>query len=994
VLSIRTALAACVIVAILSSNALARQDDGATINTSILLIQFHEQPLSKYSGGIDGLEATSRAASGHKLDPRSPESLEYLAWLRARQDEHLAAISARVGRQVDVIFRYDVLMNGVAIRAEGNDYSRIKVMGQVKAIGYDRNYPLNTDRGPQWIGAPGVWDGSETGGLGSTRGEGIVVGDLDTGVNFGHPSYSDNPDDGHNYVNPNGSGNFLGWCNPGHPDFDPAYTCNDKLIGAWDYADAVSGIETDGPVDDDGHGSHTSSTAAGNTLSSPAISGVAPHANLIMYDVCYEPSPGAQDTCPLSATSAAAQQALIDGVDVINFSIGGGATPWSDMDIDSFFLDLVANGAFVSTSAGNSGPNAATVGHIGPWVSASGASTHDRTGSQNMLVGMSGGISPPADITGQSRTDGYGPETVVYAGDFSNGDPNPEQCINPFPADTWTGGEIVLCDRGSGVARVIKCANVANGGAGGCILADSPSGGGGPVADPHIIPAIHVDLTDGNALRGWLGSGSGHMGEITASTLILNPAAGDIMASFSSRGPAAIDVIKPDLTNPGVNIFAAYFAGFVPGFNGPVFNTISGTSMASPHTAGSAALLKSLHPTWTPPEVKSALMTTADTTVLKEDGSTPADPFDRGGGRVQLGPASRAGLVLDETEANFLAANPETGGDPRTLNLATMMNSHCATTCYFTRTVKNARSFPTNWTFSDTSGPNVSMTANPSGFGLASGATQEIEFAVTITGGAGFVFGEGTFTEDGTQAPPAHFTAAVQQSGVDALPILIESLERTGMHVLEGVVTTGASNLQLNFAGVVPLERTRDEVAQDPTNGNPYDNATGTVTYLLTNLVGARRIHASTLESDSPDLDLYVGRDANMDGIAQANEQVCVSGSSSAEEECDILDPQDGDWWVLVQNWQGSGNPLDSFTIRVGVVDAVDQGNFAALPSDSNPGQGETFDVTVNWDFGSTDPSGYYIGVLDWGTSPGNEGDLGTIRVDFFNDRIDSSGFE
>ncbi len=990
--SIRLSTAVCCLAAAFSFNALAKLDDGATINRDILLIQFHEQPLARYTGGVDGLEGTARSVTGQRLNPDSPASLAYRDWLRARQDQHLDAISDKLGRQAEVIFRYDILLNGVAMRAQAGDYAKLNSMREVKAVVFDRNYPLHTDRGPTWIGAPGIWDGSGTGGLGATKGEGIVIGVLDTGVNFDHPSYSDTPDDGHTYTNPNGSGNFLGWCNPAHPMHDPSYTCNDKLIGAWDYSDAL-GPETDGPTDDDGHGSHTSSTAGGNTLTSPAISGVAPHANIIMYDVCYEPSPGAQDTCPLAATSAAAQQAIIDGVDAINYSIGGGATPWSAFDINSFFLDLVANGAFVAASAGNSGPTAGTVGHNGPWVATNGASTHDRAGVENMLIDMSGGVSPPADITGQSRTSGYGPETVVYAGDFSNGDPNPEQCLNPFPANTWTSGEIVLCDRGT-IARVLKCANVAAGGAGGCILANVP-GSGDPVADPHIIPAIHVNLTAGDALRTWLASGSGHTATLTDSTVIVDPSVADIMAGFSSRGPGPYNVLKPDLTNPGVSIFAAVQAGGIPGFPGPDFGILSGTSMSSPHTAGSGALMMALHPTWTPSEVKSALMTTAVASVLKEDDITPGDPFDFGGGRVDLEAASQAGLVLDETEANFLAADPGSGGDPRTLNLASMKSTTCAGTCYFTRTVKNARSFATQWTFTDTSGPNASIAATPSSFSLNAGATQEIEFAVTITGGGpGFVFGSGTFNETGGDASSARFTAAVQAAGLDAIPIVIESTDPSGMYVHPGLVSTGATDLQLGLTGVAPLDRESDTVAQDPTNTSPYDGPDGTVTYILSGLSGAHRLHASTVISSAPDLDLFVGRDANMDGIAQQSEEVCSSTSPSAFEKCEVLDPQDGDWWVLIQNWQGSGAPLDNFVALMGVVNGASVGGFSAMSSDSSPAPGEQFDVTVSWDFGATLPTGHYIGVLDVGTSPGNPDDLGTLTVDFISDRVGTSGFE
>jgi subtilisin family serine protease len=974
-----------------SASALARLDGGAKINPDILIIQFHEKSLTRYTGGIDGLNATAPSVTGERIDPDSADSLAYRDYLRQRQDRHLNEISASLGRQVDVVFRYDIMLNGVAVRARKGDYAKVRKVPGVKAVAFDRIYPLDTDRGPYWIGADGIWDGSGTGGLGDTRGEDIVIGVLDTGVNFGHPSYSDMPDDGHTYTNPNGSGNFLGWCDPGHPMWDPSYRCNDKLIGAWDYSDAL-GPENDGPVDDDGHGSHTSSTAGGNTLTSPAISGVAPHANIIMYDVCFEDPPGTPDGCPLAATSAAAEQAIIDGVDVINYSIGGGSIPWSAFDIDSFFLDLVAADAFVSASAGNAGPGASTNGHNGPWVATIGASTHDREGVEIMLVDMAGGGTPPADITGQSRTNGYGPETIVYAGDFSNGDPDPEQCLNPFPPGTWTSGEIVLCDRGT-IARVLKCAHVAAGGAGGCILANVP-GSGDPVADPHVIPSIHVDLTAGNALRSWLASGSGHMGEITDSTVIVNPAVADIMASFSSRGPNTINVIKPDLTNPGVNIFAAVQAGSVPGFSGPDFGTLSGTSMSSPHTAGSAALLMALHPTWTPTEVKSALMTTAVTTVFKEDGTTPADPFDIGSGRVDLGAASQAGLILDETEANFLAANPGIGGRPQDLNLASMMETRCAVACSFTRTVKNARTFNTGWTFAQTAGADFTVTATPNAFTLPPGATQVIEFDIAITGGSNWLFGEGTFTENSALASPAHFTIAVQNAALSIGPIDIESLEQSGMIVLEDTTSIGATDLQLAFAGVVPLPRTRDEVEEDPTNGDAFDDDLGTVTWWLNGVSNGRRLHASTLESEAPDLDLFVGRDLNGDDIPQANEVVCMSTSPVADESCEIPDPEDGDWFVRVQNWQGSGNPTDAFTARFAVVGENDEGNFSASTSNSSPGVGEPFDVTINWNFGPNGGSGHFIGVMDVGSSPGNPNDLGTIRVDFHNARLVLTGFE
>jgi len=703
----------------------------ASSATGLYLVFFEEAPLATYRGGVAGLEATHAASRGaHKLDAKSAASRAYLDFLERRQNAHLGAIEREIKRALEVTFRYRAGGNGVAVAMSAAEAVTTARVPGVVAVVADRLEPLATDAGPIWIGAGTIWDGSSTGGLGASKGEGTIVGVVDTGVNMQHPSFADNPADGHVFANPLGAGNHVGWCDPGNPNFDPAFVCNDKLIGAWDFADAVS-TDNDGPEDDNGHGSHTASTAAGNTLLSPAISGVAPHANLITYDACFTNAQG-QGQCPTSATSAGVDQAILDGVDAINYSISGGNTPWNAADIDSFFLSAVEAGIFVAASAGNSGPAASTVSHRGPWVTTVGASTHDRVTIANQLVAASGGIAPPGDITGASRTGGYGPAAVVHAGNFSNGDPNPEQCLNPFPATTWTAGEIVMCDRGS-IARVLKCANVAAGGAAGCVLGNVAGGATGTNADPHVIPAIHVDTADAGILRTWLATGSGHTATITSGSLVLDPAQGDVMAGFSSRGPSDLDVLKPDVTNPGVSIYAAVNAGSIPGFPGPDFGTLSGTSMSSPHTAGSAALVRSVHPAWTPSEVKSALMSTAKVSgVLDDDGVTPATPFARGAGRVDLTRAARAGLVLDETGAAYQAANPGLGGDPQTLNVASMKSGACPGSCGWTRTVCSTAASSVLWTASTSSVAGLEISVSPASFTLAPAGCQVLDISAVI----------------------------------------------------------------------------------------------------------------------------------------------------------------------------------------------------------------------------------------------------------------------
>lgn len=749
----------------------------------VYLVFFPEPPLAVYEGGVPGLEPTHPAVRGERrLDPRSPASRAYLGWLEGRQGERLAAIEAALGRTVPVIFAYRAAGNGLALRLSAAEAEVVRGLAGVAEVVPDRDQPLDTDRGPVFIGADTIWDGSQTGGLPGSEGEGAVVGVIDSGVNMDHPSFSDQPVDGHAYENPLGAGNHVGWCDPGNPNFDPQFVCNEKLIGAWDFADAVS-VDDDGPEDSDGHGSHTASTAAGNHLDYSDdgvadISGVAPHANLITYDACYVDPGSGLGLCPFSATSASVDQAVLDGVvDAINYSISGGGNPWGGSDIDSFFLNAVAAGIFVAASAGNSGPTPGTVAHLGPWMTTVAASTHDRVQHDNALVDMGGGISPPADIAGQSRTAAYGPAPIVYAGDYANGDPDPEQCLSPFPAGTWSG-EIVVCDRGS-IARVLKGQNVADGGAGGLVLANVAGGATGLASDAHVVPAIHVEVAGGDALRTWLASGSGHTATITASTMVLDPDQGDVMADFSSRGPNdSFDVLKPDVSNPGVNVYAAVATGFFDepdlAFDGIELFWLSGTSMSSPHTAGSGALLRSLHPDWSPTQIKSALMTTGTTALLKEDGVTPADAFDVGAGRVDLSAAGRAGLLLDESEAAYRAAEPALGGDPGALNLPSLAAGDCAGSCAWSRTVEGSAASGVSWTVTATAPTGVAMAVAPATFGVAPGGTVTLDVGAKALPGAvldAWELGELVLTPDDATVPTAHFPVAVRPTAVEAVAL-------------------------------------------------------------------------------------------------------------------------------------------------------------------------------------------------------------------------------
>jgi subtilisin family serine protease len=756
------------------------------------IVTLHDQPLATYTGGVAGLAPTAPHVTGaDRLDPDTPASRAYLAFLETRQDAVIATIQVALGRTVDVDLRYDAVLNGFSAELTAVEASTVAALPDVARVEPNVMLELHTDAGPEWIGAPAVWDRDD--GIESTRGAGVVAGVIDTGVNFQHPAFAEvGPVDGHVHENPRGT--YFGLCDP----ITGAPYCNDKLIGMWDFATVVQ------PVDDNGHGSHVASTVAGNVLEMSmeaptveierTISGVAPHANIISYKACL-----AIGSCPLNGTLGSINQATLDQVDVINFSIGGGpANPWTS-SLAVAFAGAHSAGVLVATSAGNDGPGAGTVGNPAnaPWVFTIGASTHNRD-FPNVLADMVRDGQPgPADMAGKGLTAGLDePARVVYAGDFGNalcGEGTLATPINPFAPGTFDG-EIVVCDRGE-FARVDKARHVHEAGAAGFVLANDEPSGDSLNADPYALPGVHITFDDGVELKAWIADGGGadHEGTavITGMTVDLSPENGDVMAAFSSRGPnaPAPAVLKPDITAPGVDILAAW-EGLTSPTDPETYNSISGTSMSSPHAAGAAALIRALEPTWSPDEVRSALMTTSFTEppgtgdevqpILKEDG-TLADPFDHGAGRIDLRQAALAGLVLNETADNYEAADPAADGDPRTLNLPSLADQECAGTCTWTRELRSTAD--ATWTASAVAPEGVTISVEPASFTLAAGETVTLTVTADVSGVTepGWQFGQLRLVPEDTDAVSAvHLPVAAQPTDVDDADVELRTLHFRG----------------------------------------------------------------------------------------------------------------------------------------------------------------------------------------------------------------------
>lgn len=754
---------------------------------ALFLVRLENEPMTTYRGGIQRLEATSPTVTGEaRLNSESPQALAYRGFLTDRHAETKTQLQQSIGRVPKVEFEYFYGNNGMAVWLTAGEAEQLRKLPGVIFVQRDQERQLHTDSGPAWVGATSVWSGLP--GLSPSRGEGIIVGIIDTGINPSNPSFADiGPVDGYDHNNPRPTGDYVGVCDDEDDTYDATFPCNDKLIGAWGYP-TVNGGD---PRDNDSHGSHTASTAAGNhldisveapTVSVPiSISGVAPHANIIAYAAC----------CTTSALSAAIDQAIADGVDVINYSIGSSnpSDVWNDFDTVGY-LNARTAGIFVATSAGNSGPGAETVGSPAdaPWLIAVGNSTHDRT-FENTLFDMVGGdTTAPADIFGKSVTSGVGPASIIHAADLGDA-----QCLTPFTAGTCSG-LIVVCDRGS-IARVEKGENVLACGAGGFVLANVDAQAESVNADAHELPAVHIGDTDGDVLRTWLSTGTGHMAEIGESLKAIDPAYGDVMSSSSSRGAnrALADIIKPDVSAPGSDIFAA---DGIADPNPPEWGFKSGTSMASPHVAGAAALIKALHPTWTPAEVQSALMSTGTLNMVKEDGTTPADPFDMGGGRINVDTALGAGLVLDETEANYLAANPAVGGDPKTLNLASLGNANCAGSCSWTRTLRSVAAGALDVTVSLRNPAGWTLSVTPNQFNIAPGATQVITVNASANVFPGPVWSFGGITLTPSSGPVQDFPVALSLFDVSG--------DAGGSYNMSTSLTN--SSCDTGFGGYVDLE--------------------------------------------------------------------------------------------------------------------------------------------------------------------------------------------
>lgn len=942
------------------------------VSNKLYIVRMAEEPVVAYRGGIPGLQAT-RPNRGQKIDPNDPQVVQYAGYLDSRHDAVLGAAGG--GRKV---YDYRYSFNGFAAELTEEQAARIASAPGVLSVSRDELLTLDTSSTPSFLELDqpdGLWN--QLGGVGRA-GEDVIIGIVDSGIWPESLSFSDRTGTNGNATK-TGQLDYQqipGWhgrCVAGEQY--TAANCNQKLIGARYYnagwggnagIDAQLPWEFKSPRDFNGHGTHTASTAGGNAKvpasggarAFGSVSGIAPRARIAAYKSCWETGTGG--SCFSSDSVAAIDQAVADGVDVINFSISGSQTNFRDA-VEIAFLYAADAGVFVAASAGNSGPTSSTVAHPGPWLTTVAAGTHNRNGQGSVTLG-NGHIYEGASVAT--------PVTAPLIDSTAAGLPgaNPTQVALCYGAADGVAaldpakvtGKIVLCQRGV-TARVNKSLAVQRAGGVGMILFNSPDGSLN--ADFHFVPTVHVDNASGLAIKAYAAT-AGATATINPATIGYSEPA-PFTASFSSRGPLRAgngDVLKPDLIAPGQDILAAVAP---PANAGRDFDLYSGTSMSSPHVAGLAALLKHKHPDWSPMMIKSALMTTAYDVL---DGGTPApntNPvliFRQGAGHVRPNSAADPGLVYDSgfnDWLNFICGvqpgtfcSAFTPIDPSNLNQASIAIGDLAGVQTVTRTVTNVSGKDLTLSAAVSGMTGLVPTVSPASLSLGPGQSKSFSVTFTRTSAAlnAYTGGQLTWTGGGYSVR----SPIVVRPVALAAPVEVAS---TGGPISYNVSFGYNGVFSATPRGLVAGALTTGSVNDDPTDSGCSLASPNAQLIPVTVPAGTTYARFSLFDADvtpGADLDLCV---ANSAGTI-----VGASGSGTSAEEVSLLNPAAGNYTVVVQGWGVVGS--SPFVLHTWLLDAANASNMTvSAPAAATVGGPGGITLT----FSGLTPGSKYLGSVVYG---------------------------
>ncbi|NJI58336.1 S8 family serine peptidase [Microbacterium oxydans] len=959
------------------------------------IVVMKADPLASYEGDVKGLKAT-KPAEGEQLETQSKDSQRYVEHLQTQQTDLIGDVGVTPDNT------YQVALNGFSADLSGEQVDALRASKDVLGVYPDEvRHPdaqTSTDflgLGDDRKGRGGVWQ--QTGGV-EKAGEGVVVGVIDTGIAPEHPSFEGKKikkqkkqqsrhkgnqpyTDGTNvYFDKSDGGQFQAAMVEGQ-DWDTRDYSSKLIGGQYFYAGAeAAGFDFQydylSPRDGDGHGSHTASTAAGNFKVDAAIedvdfgtiSGVAPGAKVAAYKACYvgpDTTVTTDDICALSDLVAAIDQAVADGVDVINYSIGGGAASTVLSPEDLAFFNAAAAGVFVATSAGNDGPDPVTADHASPWyttVAASTIPTWEGTVQFDGFEQAGASVSVPfgETVTGPS---------IAAVDAAAAGAVDPQLCLAGTLDPAKVTGHIVVCDRG-GNARAEKSQVVKDAGGIGMVLVNVPGGADSLDNDFHAVPTVHLNAVHRAAVLAYVQGGVDRpitlVGENTTGVTTPTPQ----IAGFSSRGPMLADgsdVLKPDVAAPGVAILAATNNG--PDEE-PTFGILSGTSMASPHVAGLGALYLGEHPKATPAEIRSAMMTTAYDTVLP-DGSKNTDPFEQGAGQVDPKRYLNPGLLylngvkdwaafLDgKGLSDFPGIEPIDGSD---LNQASISIGSLASAQTVTRTVTSTEK-GTFTAKASVPGVNVKVTPQQLKFDRPG---QTKTFTVTFDNKSAPVeeWATGSLTwksaKNSVRSPIAVFPvtadapAEVTGTGVDG---------SASVQITPGL----DGDLALNLSGLTAYELLSDP--DNPVEGHSGDENSGDANKDVAWIVDVpegttlSRFDLDSSDDDGSDLDLTVYRVVSPDDLRYYENWQSATGS--ADEQVTVPAPTAGTYLVVANVYATTG-PM-TWDMSYANVQPGGEGAFTATPNPIAAVRGAKTSYDLSWT-GLT-AGARYLGLVQYGDS-------------------------
>uniref|UniRef100_A0A2P2Q3P8 Cucumisin n=1 Tax=Rhizophora mucronata TaxID=61149 RepID=A0A2P2Q3P8_RHIMU len=585
---------------------------------------------------------------------------EHLKWYSSKLQSVLlkSENEGDVEDQGRIIYGYQNAFHGFAAQLSEEEAHKLEELDGVLGVFPDTVYQLHTTRSPMFLGLESK---DSTNAWSQNVGDhDVIVGVLDTGI---WPESASFNDTGMTPV----PAHWKGICETGRA-FDKRH-CNRKIVGArvfYKGIEAATGKineqnEFKSPRDQDGHGTHTAATVAGSPVpganllgyASGTARGMAPGARIAAYKVCWTSG------CFSSDILSAVDTAVADGVNVLSISLGGGVSSYSRDSLAIATFGAMEMGVFVSCSAGNGGPDPASLTNVSPWITTVGAGTMDRNFPAAVRLGTGRSITGVSLYKGRRVLSTSKQYPLVYMGSNSSSPDPTSLCLEGTLDPHLVEGKIVICDRGIS-PRVQKGQVVKDAGAVGMILANTAGNGEELVADCHLLPAVAVGEKEGKFIKQYALTTRHPTATVAFFGTRLGIRPSPVVASFSSRGPnfLSLEILKPDVIAPGVNILAAWTDDLGPSslptdHRRVKFNILSGTSMSCPHVSGVAALIKARHPEWSPAAIKSALMTTAyvhdNTYKPLKDASTafPSTPYDHGAGHINPLKALDPGLVYD-----------------------------------------------------------------------------------------------------------------------------------------------------------------------------------------------------------------------------------------------------------------------------------------------------------------------------------------------------------